>query len=739
MQITRRTFLKGAAKGVAASAVAATVGLKLDFEAWAAEQEEANVELKASLCNVCPSHCPMWVHVKNGRPWKVTGNEAGYRSKGKLCARAHTSFSLLYGNARVRTPLKKVAPGRFEPISWEQASDEIGAKLREAVDAGLGPNIFWGHNPRVTGGFYGPRFMNALGSRTVVTQNAACNVAMFCGFNNSIGAYPLGCGDMANSRFMLLIGRNYAEGIRVDQSIDFGNALRNPNTKIVCVDPRLSKSAALADEWIPIRPGTDLALLLGIANVLISEDLYDRGYIDNRTTGFEHFLAIIDQYTPEWAEEKTTIPADTIRRLAREMAEAAPAVYVDPSWKGAVGDNFENGTETVRLIAYVNALLGSFGQAGGIPSGHPPGPVALATGFGGLNPERHPAPPAVGGDVPRIDGAWAGGDFPLAPPQGLPHNIAKKALEGERIFGFIRHFNPVRNFPDYEHMSKGYEAIELLVVLDTHMTETGLVADYILPEPTFAEREEIVENHGESLITRSVCIPKIDPETKPMDEIVVLLAEKAGVGQYFNFTLRDLNRARLAPFDISLERLLEEGAINVPTVPVALPGPGFNEGRVMFYSQAFANNGFDGVAGWVEPITGYRPPSDNHFRPVIIRQGYHTHTSSADNPQLAQITMDYQTNRVWMNATVAARLGIRDNDMVELTSELGSERVRVELTEKIHPEVIGIPSHYGKKVPQMDWAIKAGGINTNDLVPFRLESRSGHSMMQETWVTVRRV
>lgn len=719
MLLSRRTFLKATAAG----ALVAATNLKLDFEAWATEQEAAEVESKPSFCNVCSSHCGMWIHVKNGRPWRVSGHEEHDRSRGKLCARAHAGLAWIYDNARVKTPLKRVGPEEFEQISWEQASDEIGEKLRTVVANGESRGIFWGHNPRQSGVFYGTRFMHSLNSRTVVTHNAACNTAITCGFNNTMGRTP--SSDLRRSRYLLLIGRNYGEGIRTSQATMFAEALSREDAKIVCVDPRLSASAALADEWIPIRPGTDMAFILTMCHVLIKEDLYDKEFIEEHAVGFDRFLETIDQYTPEWAAEITDIDADTIIRIARELAANRPSCFVDPSWKGAFGANYANCTETVRAVAYINALLGSIGQPGGLSIGS-----GMSPGFGSLDPEVHPVPATP--TTPRLDGAGAGEEFPFAPiPQGLPHNIAKRAFDGEVKVGFIRHFNPVRNFPDYDFMKQGFESMEMLVVIETHMTETALCADYILPEPSFAEREEVVENHSNSVAIRTIAIPKVNPETKSLDEIIPLLAEKAGVGQYFNFTLDELNRARLAPLGITLEEMRERGTINVTTSPNSmLP--------FIFYNEGFAEHGFNGVASWLEPATGYKVEA-NQFRLLNGKQGYHSHTATANIPQLGQITLDYNSQRLWMNTSRAAELGINNNDWVELTSSLGTVQGQIMVTEKIHPDALFCPGGYGNRTPYFELSARIGGVSPNDLVPVQFEAISGHAMLQEVLVTVNKV
>ena len=731
MQISRRTFLKGSA---AAGTLVATGLAKVDFEAWASEQQASDVEKKGSFCNACSSHCGMWIHVKNGRAWKVSGHEVHNRSLGKLCARAHGTLEWVYDPTRVRTPLKKVGPEQFEPVSWEEALEDIGSKVRETVANGDNQGIFWGHNPRQSGVFYGTRLMTALNSRTVVTHNAACNTAIAAGFRDTLGRTP--SSDRARSKYLMCIGRNYAEGIRVSETLQFSEALANPDVKVVCVDPRLSVSASLADEWIPIRPGTDMAFILAMCNVLVTENLYDRDFIDEYAQGFDEFLAVIGTNTPEWAQEITTVPADTIRRLAREMAAAAPACFVDPSWKGAFGTNYANCTDTVRTVSYINALLGSIGQPGGLSIGS-----AMATGFGNLDTSVHPAPPGLNDEPvapPRLDGAGGGtnmnAEFPFAPvTQGLPHNIAKKSIEDPSTVkvGFIRHFNPVRTFPDHDHMKKGFENFEMLVVMETHMTETAICADYILPETSFAEREEVIEQHGNTIAIRTIAVDKVYPETKPLDEIIPLIAEASGVGQYFNFTLEDLNRARLAPLGITLEEMRENGSMRIQTTPNTM-------NPVVFFRQDYVDQGFNGVAQWYEPATGLEL-EDDQFRVLNIKQGYHSHTATANVPKLGQITIDYNSQRLWINANRARNLGINNDDWVEIVSPLGTHRAQIMVTEKIHPDAIAMPGGYGNRSPWFEFSDKVGGLNPNDVVPFQMEPISGHAMLQESLVRIRRV
>jgi len=719
MAMDRRSFFKRTA-GVAAAAAAIST---IDMKAWAQRVEDAPVEIRGSLCNVCSSHCGMQVHVKNGRAWKVTGHPDHGRSRGRLCPRAHAGLFWIYDPGRVKTPLKRVAPGQFEAISWDQATDEIAEKLQGVLDQ-YGPQaVFYGQNPRRTGTTYGNRFMNAIGVNTIQTHNAACNTARSRGLGATFGGGR--DADWANSKYLLFIGRNMGEGVRTATATAMATAIER-GAKVVFVDPRLNESAALGD-WVPIKPGTDLALLLAICNVLVSEDLYDKDFADNFSVGFDRLQAVLPQYTPEWAAELTDIPASKIREIARGLAENAPASAVDTSWKGAFGAGYANSTDTARAVAYVNALLGNLGQRGGI---------RVSRGASLARPS-FAAPASPSG--PRGDGV--GTEYPLATGAGLPHLTAQKAQEGLVKAGLIRHHNPLRTFPDYDHMLAGYRALDLLVVFETHMTETALESDYILPESSWAEREEVIENPGTTVAMRTKVVDKLHPETKSFDEIIVMLARKMGVGEFFEFTLDEWNEALLADLPFSLADLKATGSITVSVEqPQGRPEKlGTPSGKFEFYSEAFANAGFNGLAEWYPPETGLELGS-NEFRIVHGKQAYHSHCATANIPMLAQVTKDYDTARVWMNSTRAAALGIGDGDMVRFSSKDDGRSVegRVKVTQRIHPDMLFAPGGYGNRTPYFTVSNELGGVNPHDITKYRLEPIVGHTMMNEIIVQVQK-
>ena len=206
---------------------------------------------------------------------------------------------------------------------------------------------------------YSKRFINALGSANIYTHGAACNSSKEAGFAQTIGTGNFSV-DFGNSKMVVFIGRSYGDGIR-PSSVQSLAAAADKGTRIVIVDPRLNNSGIFATDWVSIKPGTDLAFLLGICNVLIEEDLYDHEFVEQNAVGFEEFAAQAKEYTPAWAEQQCGVPAATIEEIARALAKAAPAAAVEASWRAAFGCAHQNSFDTARAVTAVNALLGSWG------------------------------------------------------------------------------------------------------------------------------------------------------------------------------------------------------------------------------------------------------------------------------------------------------------------------------------------------------------------------------------------
>jgi thiosulfate reductase/polysulfide reductase chain A len=344
-----------------------------------------------NYCDICPWRCGILVKSVNGRVAKIDGNPKDPKSRGRLCARGQAGVSFLYDPDRLKRPMIRTGArgeGRFRDATWEEALDESAKKL-QAIKDKHGPEAvaFLGHT---SGDFWFVDYLpQAWGSPNAAKPSMSLctsprEEAALLTFGRGIGNHePV---DWGEARCLVLVGTHIGEDARNTMMQDLANA-RARGAKLIVVDPRFSSAAMKADHWLPIKPGTDTALLLAWMNVLIREGLIDRDFVEKWTVGFEQLAAHVAKLTPEWAAPITDLPPDLIRQSARTLGRARPQSVIVPGrhvvWYG-------NDTQRMRAVYIVNALLGAYGRAGGlyfnqIPyiEEHPHPPYAVVGGAGG--------------------------------------------------------------------------------------------------------------------------------------------------------------------------------------------------------------------------------------------------------------------------------------------------------------------------------------------------------------------
>lgn len=727
--ITRRSFLAGSA---GAAAVVAGAGF-LSFGSW--EQAMAagwarETSTAHSLCNSCSSKCGFTGYVEDGVLTKMIGDVAHPYCEGTLCARGYGYAQIAYSKDRLTDPLKKNAQGRFEAISWDQAYAEISEKINEIIEADGPEALAMVQDPRPSGKYYTTRFMNALGSANVYTHGVACNMSKNAGFTQVIGSSDF-TSDVANAKMTLFIGRSYADAIRPSALRALQKA-HEAGSKIVIVDPRCNNTIAFADEWVPIKPGTDLAFILGMAHVLVNRNLYDAGYVAENSVGFDEWAAYLAECTPEWASKITGVEASTIERLAVELAAAAPASSIEASWRGAFGCSYDNSGETARALCMFNTLLGCWNQEGGalfLPS----------VKAGKLDEAKFPAVPKVEAKI------YGSSEFPLSLSGMGVATYAANAAKSGAIKGMLFYqSNMVAGYSNPAFLAECVEALELSVAIDVQMSETCMACQYVLPDTSYLERLELPEFVSAKIpvvTLRDQVIEKVHPNTRPVDQIFCELAEACGVGEYFRFTVEELADAQLRSVGLSLDALRAAGGT------VAFPDKAYvygktpswktPTGKIQFASDACEAAGLPRTAEWKAPVVEV-PEDPAVFRLIGGKVSTQTHTQTANIEPLMAITKEYGLERVWMNADRAFELGISDGDEVLVENEHASGRTRVKVTERICPDALYLPSHYGCSSPDQHTAYGVG-LRQMDYVPFRLEEGYGGACTQETVVTVKKV
>ena len=718
--ISRRKFLVACG----ATAAVATVGGKLirQDNAHAKELESQTPRLISTVCGMCDANCGVIAYVNGHELYKLEGNNSHTHSDGRICPRGSAGVKLLYDPDRLRSPLKRVGADQFEKISWEQAFEEIGQKLKQIKETHGPQALAWARHPELSDD-WDRQFMKAYGSPNIFSHLSVAQSSRHLACRYTTGGEPVM--DYRNSRYILLFGRNHGETI-FTADLQSLMAAKEKGARIVSIDPRLSNTAAQAHEWVSIRPGTDNALLLAMMNVIIRENLFDADYVAKYTEGFEDLKAMVGDKTPAWAARITDIPSETIIRIAREFAEARPACGIDPGHHGPWGDLYTNSFQTARSALILNALVGSYGAKGGIILSPRPK----------LGKFNFPATPLI--KIARADGVGEG-DFALLDPnagmvQRLPDVILSEKPYPIRGL-IVNRFNPARALPDSRKTKEALASLDLLVVIDTMPSDTAALAHYVLPESTYLERLDpvaISTRLRPEIALRQPVVATLH-DTKPSTEIIAGLAKAAGLGEFFKFTVEDVIRASIQPLGLTIEQFGQKGVVRNDTgEPYGVPKFDTPSGKIEIYAERLKEV-------WIDPLPNYQPPlvepNVRSFRLLQGRVSLHTNSGTQNNAWLNRLTPE---NELWINTVQAARLGIGNGYKVRVRSEVGEVVVKAKVTEAIHPSAVFLAYGFGHEA-KMQRLSFGKGANSNALVVGRTTPGSGGAATSETIVTVERV
>ncbi len=728
-KVTRREFVKltagaGAALGTAGAAAADTLR-----PGWHGAQRVTQV---ATNCEMCFWRCGVLAEVADGKVVRVSGNPDHPLTRGRLCARGNAGTELLYDPDRLKSPLLRAGKrgeGKFERIAWGKALDLFARRLND-IKVQYGPEAVALFPHGVGASFFGT-LMKAFGTPNRAEPSfAQCRGARDVGyaltFGRDLGSpEPL---DLEESRLIILVGSHLGENVFTSQITAFAEALSR-GAKLVVVDPRFSTAAAKADWWLPIRPGTDIALLLAWMNVLIAEDGYDQQYVQAYATGFPELAAHVSGCTPEWAEAITELPAAQIRETARAMAEARPAVLLHPgrhtSWYG-------DDAQRARAMAILTALTGSWGRKGGIFL-----PTPVKTG-------KLDLPPFPKSPRGRADGA--GTRFPFASEeQGVTNGLVEATLTAKPypikawvVYGQ----NVLESIPERQKTLRAIEQLDFLAVVDVMPVEQIKYADLVLPEATYLERYDLPHVVGSAkrpfLAVRQ---PVVEPlhESKPGWWIAKEMAHRLGLDAYVPWTSPEQHLERLiGPVGINAAQLRARGAVAFqgrPYLEDRLPedGPLFPtpSGKIELYSAALRQAGFD-------PLPNYTPVADpplGRFRLLDGRSPAHSFARTQNNALLHSLDAE---NEVWINTRMARGLGLRDAQRVVLENQDGvrSLPVRLRVTEGIRRDCVYMVHGFGQQGERMRRAFRRGASDTALMTRVQVDPIMGATGMRVNFVRI---
>lgn len=686
-----------------------------------------------SVCGMCTVRCPMMATVEGNRVVHLQGNPHAAGIKGALCARGAAGGALVADDERPQFPMIRAGErgeGKWRRASWDEALAYVAGELARIREAHGARSILLSDR----GGPFRDMhraFLKALGSPNYCNHDSACarNVqhaalSLF-GFGRKDVAY-----DYKNSRHVVLQTRNIFEAINVKEVNDLLDA-KESGAKITCIDVRATVTAAKADTFFLIRPGTDYALNLAVIHELLARDLYDKAFAAAWIKDLDALKAFVAPYGPEFAARETGVPAARIATLATQLAAAAPAVIWHPGWMTArYGDSFQ----VCRTAYIINALLGSIGAKGGLPLVNKPGHV----GKKGLKNlvDLFPKP-----EDKRVDGVgWMEGRTHFEAGPGLV-NLAFDAIEsGEPypIKAYIAHrHDPLMAFPDSADVKRRWKNLELLVSVTFSWSDTAWHSDVILPMSPYLERESMIAS--KSGVSPSFFVRKraLDPrfDTRADWEVYRDLARHMGIKELDFDAIEDIWAFQLADTGVTLADFEATGLVKLggPLYrPVDEKSFKTASGKIEIVSPKLAADGLESLPAYVSPAA----PPEGGYRVSFGRVGLHTQGHTVNNPLLfAQMP----ENELWIHTGEAAKHGIADGALVEVRNGTHVGRLKAKVTDGIHPETVFMVHGFGHTLP-VESRARGRGVADNELMPQGMgqwDKGGGGVCMQEHFVTVR--
>ncbi len=645
------------------------------------------MEIIKTDCGLCINCCGLNACVEDGKLVKVEGMKEHWLNKGALCPKGARLMEYVYSPNRIRHPLKHV-DGSFEKISWDQAFEEIASRLfdlREKYGArtlatwtgSVGVEHFEmaAFNQRFRGAFGTPNFFNAEG---------ICFRSRILARQITFGRYPVE--EPKNANCIILWGRNPDESY-FPVANQIRERLKN-GAKLITIDPRripISRSGI----YLQPRPGTDCAIALAMMNVIISEKLWNREFVEKYTTGFDRLTEHVRECTPEWAEAISGVASSEIRLISRMFAGTEGACILE-----GVGhiNQVTNGLQTHRAFAILQSITGNID----VPGGWVTCPQIRLADL------RLPVPEnALGYD-----------EFPVfhqfgkTPPPYGSASLMTETMRTEKpypIKAFITSgSNPAVTFPDTRRFLEGIQNQELVVCIDPFMTETAQLADYVLPACTFLEETGIGGfPYGISYCEPYIMLRKkvIEPlyESKPIWWIWSQLGRRMGYEEYFPWeTDEEVAEHFFSTSGVTVEELTAhpEGLYFAEKEYRGYEKKGFRtaSGKIELYSQRMEELGVPGIPTHIEPEQSM--VSD----PELVKKYPEILLTGARQIEYIDAQMRETTLRIIIpealaeiNSSTAAKYNILDGEMIGLETPRGSIKIRAKVTGDIMEGVVSVP------------------------------------------------
>jgi thiosulfate reductase / polysulfide reductase chain A len=745
MSLTRRNWLRLTGAGLAGSG-----SLFGAFEEYfkAGSSSAAAAQKVVTACGLCSPACGIQATVRDGVMEFLEGLPGDLSGAGKLCGKGASAAGFLYDPDRLKYPMKRTNPSKgfdVDPgwvrITWQEALDTIAARLGHYIQQYGAESLLFLTLP---GPDVWARFMNAIGVVNRTDHVDECFLT-----DRVVSRYTIGgktwCNDFENSKYILLFGWDLVAKSKLVFAKGITDA-RDKGAKVVCFNPQYTATARFSDEWHPIRPGTDLAVALAMINVIVGENLYDREFVANYTNFAQYENQIrehFQQYTPEWAEKESDVPAEAIRRIAREFGSSGPAIV--PAHKKTLCANYANASQLVHAIAILNILAGTIDRPGGRY-------FARAIAIPGAD-AIYPPPSYPAKKGRRVDGR---DKLPLANEAdgGMFSTLADGILNkhpGVIKAAFWNGYT-ILGFPQPLSLVKALETVEFSVAMDFLPTDTVSLADIVLPSTVYLENSDLVARdykarYPQVVVRQPVVAPMF--ETRGMGWVAIELGKRM-VPDYFRkpdgqfFTPGELldEKTRRAGLgnnfaEFRQTRIVTREQPFAPRTTFNVPGGG---NKCQIFVPQFEERGYKGLPDW-KPKAELPSPEYPYYYLTFI-PAVHRRNTTENNAILNEMM---PSNAAIMHPSLAARIGVSEGRQVRVRSRVGAIELPAHLSETLRPDCVMVAHGFGHR---SKFLTKAGGkgVRDGDPIPARSIDEAvqagnygGSSCIMEAVVNVERV
>jgi thiosulfate reductase/polysulfide reductase chain A len=765
IEISRRKFLQGSVTlcVYATSSLSSTIDIS--------HTQKNHIENIPYLCNMCRNKCAGFARVVDNKVEKLNPNRYFPKSRNMLCPKGNAGIDALYDRDRLKYPLIRIGKrgdGRYKRVTWDEAYEYIKDKLVTIIDEEKDnrSTIAYCNGEGFNKDEYIKFFGSKMGSANFLDEGSIC-------LNTKLGATQLTIGDVgemdvAGSDYLIISGANRYESLITPDSVD----MIHTKQKLVVLDPRCTVTALKADEYLPLNPGTDLAFCLSMIYIAITEKLYDKKYVKEYFKDFDKLQKHIveNKYTAEWAESKTHIPSKKIEQITKEFFGAKNPLY----YLGRRSVWAQNDFQLRRAMVLINALAGSINREGGIIFGKP---FVLK--------EEEINEPFYNASGGRFDldgivyGSQKGGSW-----LNFREKVINKTTPYPVRAMFIRKHNIMQNMPNIAKTKQMLNMMDLVVVLDTMPSDTAMLADVILPECTYLEREDMVVSFNRlepSLALRNQVIKPLY-ESRSMQDILKGLGQKLSK-PLFEISAKYDEDLQESIKDMGMRKAFKEGGYDFTELYkksvedrnkdliVAQFGKDIysslkNKGvwhpyieeekelyndyyeyypkekrfytvkrdyKVNCYLQKLQKSGFDPMPTWHKHYDFVLP--QNSFRLITGRYVTSTQTATTNNIMLKEFK---EKNYVWINNKVAKNLNINEGDYLVLSSAVDSVVIQAYPTNKIAPQVLWFAHGFGTSSEELTNAY-GKGASDNMIIEDKFEKIYGCATMHETNITIRKL